>query len=174
MSELLTALRDIQNAVANPGKREIATIAQELLLKQIRQSWEQRQDENEEAWVGLKRPSYAGVLGRHMGIAHGHLLGYKATGEWRFYGKDDLQPHQSESFLSRSALDGIRRGIVNDDGFESAGRLKRYWEWQSEGTTKTGFGPPIPARSFWAFGEDLLDLVADLLAEKAAKAVGGN
>lgn len=173
MKGLLDILRDMQAGVADPSMREIAMAAQDLLAKQVRQSWEQRQDENEDPWLPTKRPSYAGVLGRKMGIAHGHLLGYKATGVWRFYGQDDLTPHQSDSFLMLSALADIRRSTVDDTGFETGGQIKRYWLWQSEGTTKTGFGPPIPARSFWGFGEDLLDLVADLLAEKAAKAIAG-
>lgn len=171
MQTLAEILVDMKKGIADPSRLEIARAAQDLLAKQVRQSWELRHDQDENAWVGLKRPSFAGVLGKHMG--HGHLLGYKETGQWRFYGRDELAPHQNESFLSQSALKDIRYATVTDRGFETGGQIKRYWLWQDQGTSRTGWGPPIPARAFWAFGDDLLELVAVLLAEKAATAVAG-
>jgi hypothetical protein len=114
-----------------------------------------------------------------MGIAHGNLLHYKQTGDWRFYGDTDdpnspnfgeAAPEPTESFIMHKAIRAIRYGTASDGGFETQ-ELARYGLWQSDGTTKTGWGPPIPARSFWSFGDDLLNLVAELMAAKAAKAV---
>ena len=173
MKDLLTLLREVQAGIANPNLREVAMAARDLLAKQVRQSWENRQTEDQQPWAPTKQPSFAGVLGRHMGMPYFHLLGYKETGKKRFYGQADLQPHQSESFLSRSALDDIRRATVTDNGFETGGQIRKYWAWQSDGTSKTGFGPPIPARSFWAFGDDFLGTVTDLLAARAAAKVAG-
>lgn len=177
MDDLASVLRQIQAGLADPGKREIAQVAQELLAKQVRQSWQQRQTEDEFPWPPLKRPSFAGVLGKHMGMAHFYLLHYKESGEKRFYGDTENEsseffgkaaPMPTEAFIMHKAIRAIRDGTVNDQGFETHD-LAKYGLWQSDGTDKTGWGPPIPARSFWAFGGDILDLVAELLAKKAAK-----
>ena len=171
MNDLLSTLRDIQSGLANPGLREIAGIAQELLIKQVRQSWEGRHGPNMEEWAGLKRPSYAGFLKTRrgqVGSVDFNLLHYKETGE-RVYEKErSFNP--TDAFIAHNAVRAIRDGSVSDKGFETHA-IKQYGLWQSDGTDKTGWGPPIPARPFWAFGDDLLDLVADLLADRAAKAV---
>jgi hypothetical protein len=167
--DILTTVRSIINATSRPELRRVAEEVKRLLSEQIRRSWESRIDPDGAGWAPLKGPSYAGVLKK----SRMHLLGYKETGEKRFAEKDDLAPHQSESFLSQSALKDVNRATVNDDGFEAAGyMLKRYWAWQNDGTNSTGWGPPIPARAFWEFGDDLLDTVADRLADQVIKQIG--
>ncbi len=149
---------------------EVAQAAKELLAKQVRRSWEQREDPNGNAWAGLKQPSFAGVLkasGRH-------LLGQKKTGNAAFYGKDNLTPNQDMSFLGLKGIKDVREAPVTPTGFETPGKLPKYWSWQNDGTNNnTGWGGPIPARPFWGFGDDLLDTVNELLADKGLEAVVG-
>jgi hypothetical protein len=172
VADLLTVLRDVQNGLEGPSFREVAEIAQELLAKQVRQSWELRQSPDQEAWAPTKRPSYAGVLK----ASHRHLLGYKRTGEHAFYGVDDLTGNQQDAFVGLKGLREIRQAKVEDDGFATVGKLPKYGLWQSDGTTKTGpggIGGPIPAREFWGWGQDTLDLVQSLLGERAVAIVQG-
>lgn len=179
MADLISTLRDIQSGIRDPGMREISLLTLDLLAKQIRQSWQTRTDENQDAWVGLKQPSFAGVLKRNRL----NLLWHKekrGKDEDVFYiageGQQTQHSHESytptESFIEHKAFRAIRESKITDEGFETDD-LPRYGMWQTDGTDKTGWGGPIPERSFWAFGDDILDLVADILAEKAARKVAG-
>ncbi len=167
MKSLERVLKDATDGLGS-SVREVAQAAKELLAKQVRQSWEKRQDPNENAWAGLKQPSFAGVLK----ASHRHLLGQKKSGAAAFYGKDNLTPNQDMSFLGLKAIKDVREAPVTDDGFATRGRLPKYWSWQDQGTNNnTGWGGPIPAREFWAFGEDTLELIGELLAEHGMRAI---
>ncbi len=175
MQSLASALEDIASGLAHPSFIDVARIAQELTVKQMRQSFALRQTPDQEPWPALKRPSYAGVLK----ITKENLLGYKETGEISAYlkgrgvtGVTGAAVDQRESFLSQRAYSIVARGKVSDTGLEVRGTLQRYGWWQDEGTNNSsGWGGPIPAREFWGFGEDTLDLVNGLLADQAVKVV---
>lgn len=164
MQDLASALKDIAAGLAKPSLTDVAQIAQELTVKQMRQSFQQHQTPNEEPWPELKRPSFAGVLK----LSKKYLLHYKATGETKFYGRDAVAG--SESFMAQRAYSIVARGKATDAGLEVRGAMQSYYEWQNSGTSSTGWGPPIPAREFWGFGNDTLDLVNNLLADRALEA----
>lgn len=149
MLDLVTTLREIVAGLADPSFEDVAKITQELLAKQVKQSWQDRHDQNQDAWAGTKQSSFAGISKRFPGRKWGRAV------------------------LDMAAAADIKEGTVDDTGFETRGTLPFYWAWQNDGTDSTGFGPPIPAREFWAFGDDMLDLVNELLAEKAAKKFAG-
>jgi len=163
----VTVLRDLSKGVADLPLAEVARVAQELLVKQMRQSFQSEQSPDEDPWPVRKRPSFAGVLK----LSRKALLHYKATGETKFFGRDALP--WSESFLAQRAYSIVARGKATKKGLEVHGSMQTYFGWQNEGTTKTGWGPPIPARPFWGFGADLLDVVNALVADKAVQAVAG-
>lgn len=143
---LADVLRDIVSGMANPTFVEVAQMAQDLTEKQVKESWAERHDPNRDPWAALHGESFAGLS--------------KKSGR-----------RSSRAHLDMAAAADIRRGITSDQGFESRGQMPRYAFWQNDGTTSTGWGTGIAPREFWAFAEDTLDLVAALLAEKAAKNV---
>lgn len=179
MKDLITTLREIKAGLADPGRREIAMLIQDLLAKQIRQSWETRSSENREPWPATVLPSFAGVLKRNKwALLHHKEKRAKDEEVFYFRGKGQLTQHSQEThtptdaFIAQTALNLVRRAEVTDKGFET-GALPKYGMWQTGGTDKTGWGGPIPERSFWGFGDDLLDLAAGIMADKAAKAFAG-
>lgn len=163
----MTTLRDLSKGVAALPLADVARVAQELLVKQMRQSFQNEQTPDQNPWPARKRPSFAGVLK----LSRKALLHYKATGQTLFFGQTALP--WSESFLAQRAYSVVARGKATAKGLEVHGAMQSYWGFQNEGTTSTGWGPPIPAREFWGFGQDLLDVVNALVADKAVQAVAG-
>jgi len=104
----VTVLRDLSKGVADLPLAEVARVAQELLVKQMRQSFQSEQSPDEDPWPVRKRPSFAGVLK----LSRKALLHYKATGETKFFGRDALP--WSESFLAQRAYSIVARGKATE------------------------------------------------------------
>jgi hypothetical protein len=147
-SDLATVLREIVEGMKNPSLPEVAEIAQELLAHQVKQSWDERVTPDREMWPALHGESFAGLS--------------------RKSGRRSARAH-----LDMAAAHDISEGTVSEKGFETRGQLPQYWSFQDDGTLSTGWGGGIEPREFWGLGDDLLNLVADILAQKAAKAMTG-
>lgn len=151
MKTLPELLKDAVAGMASPTFEEVAKAAQTLLAKQVKQSWAEKQDPDEAAWVGLKGKSFAGHSRRYPGKV------------W------------PRAILDMAMGADIKEGVTSKDGFETRGTLPYYWSWQNDGTkNNTGWGGPIPAREAWGFGQDLLDLCNSLLADKGAQVIVGD
>ncbi len=181
MKTLEQILKDAAAGLAGPTVIEVAQAGKELLAKQVRASWAERTDPDGNAWAGTKQGSFAGIARTFAG--GGNVYAYKAGEGYVFYNKrkrhqyraeNQEQYHPTDSHLAHMAIRAIRNSAVTEKGFTVDQRLPKYGYWQDEGTTKTGWGGPIPAREFWAFGDDLLDTVNGLLADKGLRAVVGS
>src|SRR5262245_15161133 len=123
--DLATTLREIVDGLRNPSFVEVAKIAQELLAKQVRQSWALKQSADQEAWPRRTRKSFAGISKRFEGKSWGRAL------------------------LDMASAADISKGTASNEGFETRGQLPDYWAWQNDGTSVTGphrQGAGIPPR----------------------------